>query len=566
MTTGKLDYYATRSGLPSGSLDDHMMAYFRGVSGLPAGTLGDHMMAFFKANSGLPSGTLSDHMRAYYQAQTGSTSSSLNDLQAAFFANPPSPGPGPITAGTTPTLVPAARTFSYNNVAELNTQMTLTPNVNTQLGDIVFAVIAGTNTTATVTPPGAGWTAIITKNITNSLYVWAWWRKRGIGETTYAFTFDNGAAGSVGALYVIARADLPSIVSAIANRSVDKTNTIPSITTTVANTLALALAAERTTADETGVTTVPAGWTELGFARQTATAIESIWGGTKLQAAAGATGTGDIVWPNTQTQNGQTITVGLPPKSLAARVTDIAHWAAQTDAYIVHRGASKTFPEMTKFAYDESVFYGANAIEISVWSSAAGTFWCIHDNDLTIRTNGAGNVTATADATLTGLLVNAGGTNNTGQVAQPLSKLSDVLAAYGDNVVVFIEAKSMYTVGADAAALATIIQAQPHWQNRFIWKQSGTSNLFAARPTGIKTWGYFFDADMAGSFSSKQAQFDYIGLDYNSSDATLTAAIATAGATRTIAHILSTTAQVTRFQGFGVHKFMCSDLSLVPAA
>jgi hypothetical protein len=556
---GELDYYSSRSGLPAGTLGDHKLAYFKAQTG-GSGSLADCMAQYFSSQG---KGSLAANQFAYYAAQTGAQGS-LADLMQAFYLNPPG-GLGPIVAGTTPTLTPSARTFSYNNVAELNTQLTLTPNANTQLGDIIFAVIAGTNTTATVTPPGTGWTAITVKNITNSLYTWAWWRKRGVGETTYAFTFDNGGAGSVGALYVVSRAASPSIVSAIVNRTVDKTNTIPSITTVVANTLALAIATERTTADETAVTTVPAGWTELGFARQTATAIETIWGGTKLQASAGATGTADIVWPNTQTQNGSTVTIGLPPKDLSARVTDIAHWAAQTDAYIAHRGFSKSFPEMTKFAYDEAVMYGANAIEISVWSSSTGTFWAIHDNDLTIRTNGTGNVTAATDATLAGLTVNAGGTGNTSQVGQPLSKLSDILASYGDNVVVFIEAKSMYTVGADAANLATVIKAQPHWQDRFIWKQSGTANPFAARPTGIKTWGYFFDTDM-GVFATQQSKFDYVGLDYNSSDATLTTAISSATPGRVIAHILSSPAQITRFQGFGVHKFMCSDASVVPAA
>lgn len=564
MTAGKLNYYATRSGLSAGTLVDHMFAFFKANSGLASGTLIDHMVAFYKLKTGAATGTLTDLMRTYFQQQTGSSSSSLDDLMAAFYANPPSGGP---VAGTTPVIAPTARTFSYNNVADSATLMTLTPNVNTQLGDYIFAVITGTTTPGTVTPNDTGWTAITTKQVSGSMNTWVFYRVRGVGETTYGFTFDAGGGNVVGALFVLARGSAVSF-GAGTNRAVDLTNVAKSLTTTADKALALAISTERTTTTEAAITSVTAGWTQLGFALQAGSALQTIFGASKVITPAGASGDCTIVYPNTQATNGWAIQAAISPKTLTARVTDITTWAAQTDAYIAHRGFSKTFPEMTKFAYDEAVAYGANAIEISVWRDSQGVFWCNHDNSLATTTNGAvtTNITDMTTAALAAVAVSPYQTQNTGQVTQLLTKLSDVLAAYGDNVVVFIECKDYDVVQAGVrAALLTYLQTFPHWADRFVWKQGGTGTKFAGVPAQMKTWGYYFDTDMA-SFASKQAQWTYVGLDFASADATLTSAIATAGAARTIGHILSLSSQVTRFQGFGVHKFMVSVESLVPAA
>jgi hypothetical protein len=98
---GEYEYYAARSGLASGSLSDHQLAYFANGSGLaPAGrySLADHRMAFHKAKlvgeALYFSGT--DLAYAYWSMVTGDLtgSRSVSDLKrAAIAGNLPPLGP-----------------------------------------------------------------------------------------------------------------------------------------------------------------------------------------------------------------------------------------------------------------------------------------------------------------------------------------------------------------------------------------------------------------------------------------------------------------------------------------
>ncbi len=95
MTTGKLDYYASRSGLTVGTLDDHMFAFYSDLSGLTAGSLNDHMLAYFKAQNADSTHDLKYQTYKFYDTQTGGLGGSMTDVQARFFGNPPAdPGGG----------------------------------------------------------------------------------------------------------------------------------------------------------------------------------------------------------------------------------------------------------------------------------------------------------------------------------------------------------------------------------------------------------------------------------------------------------------------------------------
>jgi PKD repeat protein len=238
---------------------------------------------------------------------------------------------------------------------------------------------------------------------------------------------------------------------------------------------------------------------------------------------------------------------------------------ADTNFYVAHRGFSSTFPEMTMEAYDQAFAWGAKAIEISVWPSADGTFWCTHNQNLSAATGGVfpNNIDTYTDAQLASALVIVPvGTEVSGQTSKPLTKLADVLAKYGTRLVIFIEDKTY----SHAAQLVPLITAIPGYQHRFIWKQDANGNpIGTATAAGLKTWGYLFYDEMATYFAGQQSKFDYFGLDYRCDDATCTSAIATAGGSRTIGHVIPSAAQATRMLGFGVKGLMNTGRSFTPA-
>lgn len=220
-----------------------------------------------------------------------------------------------------------------------------------------------------------------------------------------------------------------------------------------------------------------------------------------------------------------------------------------------HRGGSANWPEFSLRAYRESAkYWQVDAVEVSVWKSTDGTFWCNHDDSLSYTTNGAvtTNISAMNDAALAAVMVSPIHTDNTGQPSEHLATLQQV-SDFLPGVVIVIEDKSY----ANQVALMTFINANGG-AARFIWKQSGPGTRYPGSST-LKAWGYFFDSDMV-NFAAKQAQWDYVGLDYLSTDATLIPAIATAGATRVINHIIPNLTQANRMLGLGVRGLMIANV------
>jgi hypothetical protein len=541
----KYEYFKFISGLSgTPSLRDCEAAYF-GPAGGP--------LPFYRAANSSAAGSLRDNELIYLQTQTGKTGT-LADLRSLLYAAMSAA----VTAGVSPAALIARRSTPVR-VKGVSVSITVTPDASIQLGDWMIAVFTGTTPTASIAPP-AGWTVLRPYSVVGTLITAVFGKNRVAGETGYSFTPDSGVANA--AVDLIwgggGRPVSEWVVGALTNRAVDFTNKAVSITTTVDHTLAIVISTERTSATETDVTSVT-GATEFFFGVQSGTNLQTTLLAEINKSPAGATGDVTIVYPNTQAINGQALQIGIPP--YIGKISDIATWAAQPLAYIAHRGGSGNWPEMTKFAYDQSVLWGMTAVEISVWRSSDGTFIASHDQNLSRVTGTSLDIPTSTAAAATALNVTATGTNNTGQPVRAVAKLSDILAAYGDNVVIFIEDKSY----ANQAALITYLQTFPHWAERFIWKQSGTGTKYAI-PATMKSWGYFFDADMA-SFAAKQAQWTYVGLDYLSTDATLNSAIATAGASRVIGHILPSLASSTRLQGLGVKKFMVANVTdVVPAS
>jgi hypothetical protein len=162
----------------------------------------------------------------------------------------------------------------------------------------------------------------------------------------------------------------------------------------------------------------------------------------------------------------------------------------------------------------------------------------------------------TSDSTISGLTTTAAATDNTSQPREPLVRLSDILATYAGKRVIFIEDKTY----SHQTQLLNIMDANGG-PNCFVWKQDGTGNPNStAVSRGYRTWGYYFDSSMATAFPAKQALYTYVGVDYGSSDATLTSAITLAGPSRVIAHIIPNITQRNRLLAMGVSGLMIANV------
>jgi hypothetical protein len=241
-------------------------------------------------------------------------------------------------------------------------------------------------------------------------------------------------------------------------------------------------------------------------------------------------------------------------------LTEQLTWYGQgKKMFIAHRGLSANYPEETLYAYWAACLLGYQALEISVQKSSSGTFWAFHDSTTDRTTGVSGTISSMTDAQLTVLTNTAASTDRTSQPRRPVAKLSDLLAIYGGKRLIFIEDKTY----ANTNAVLDIMDANGG-TNWYVWKQAGPGTPFLGNSgRGYKTWGYFFDTDMAASFASKQSAWDYVGLDYNSPDGTLYPAITTAGAQRVIGHIIDSATQRDRFLAQNVRGMMVANAHTV---
>lgn len=88
---GEFEFFSTRSGLPSGTLTDHKMAYYA-IEGYPTGTLQDREYSFWLGETGLlrSDATYVDARFAYFKLFTVDDAD-IDSMMVAFYASPPAP-------------------------------------------------------------------------------------------------------------------------------------------------------------------------------------------------------------------------------------------------------------------------------------------------------------------------------------------------------------------------------------------------------------------------------------------------------------------------------------------
>lgn len=239
-----------------------------------------------------------------------------------------------------------------------------------------------------------------------------------------------------------------------------------------------------------------------------------------------------------------------------------------------HRGYSYSYNEETMLAYRAAAAAGVKILEVSCWQSSDGKFIASHDQNLSRVSGTSLDIPTSTAAAATALNVRGSiVTGNPTQPNRPVALLTDILDAFSETHVLIVECKQ----GSPAKQamidlLKTYTSTARPYTERFIWKADALGNKTAffdpAIAAGLHRWAYIFDADMAAQFATLVAsgKADMIGLDYNSSDATLTAAIAACRAAGIMptGHIIPSVAQRDRLLALGMDGMMISNVLARP--
>jgi len=517
-------------------------------------------------------------------------------------------------------LAPSRVGYTILNTSTTNT-MTLDPSTLSggsavATGHWMIAAFGLLNTTTTLTPP-AGWTAIKAIGVSAGTLRYAIYaRIRQSGDTSYAFTVDVNGAVSSATLMWGAGAD-PDIshwtVGTATGRTVDMHNTAVPLTTSYNHSLVLGLSFERTAAVEAGITSIT-GATEWYYVPQNSTThIQTIDVAYIADVSpAGATPSMEWIYPNTQTQNGFALQLAIPPVPSSSTISigypavlrtsggvnyngkmfywdgsaahdfsttlnnvftpmTVTQFMTQTPWFAAHRGFSNSYPEESLYSYRGATDWGIKAIEVSVQYSSEGTPWCFHDPTTTRTTGVTGTISSMTDAQI-GALTNLGTTasRNPSQPARPTAKLVDVLNLYASTHVIIIEDKTYTHTTAMLDMMDGYGTSGRPATEIFIVKAGVSSGswlwtMVSAR--GYHRWGYMFDNEMDTiAAAASSGKVDMIGMDYASSDATLTNGInlCIANGVMPTGHIINSIAQRDRLLGLGMKGLMISNKDVIP--
>lgn len=195
-----------------------------------------------------------------------------------------------------------------------------------------------------------------------------------------------------------------------------------------------------------------------------------------------------------------------------------------------HRGGSASYPEMSLFAYTQSVVRGYGVFEVSLARTSDGVWFGLHDQT-TDRTSGGtyGNASAQTWAQIQAQqnIIGPGG-------PQPYMRWEEIVAAYGETHIFVIDPK--YTLGSYRTEFLNMVSNDLN-TNRVIIKYTGpgsnaTALSTAAQALGFQTWGYFYAEDASaaqggnGNLQTWGPFWTLIGMAYGASQAIWDEAIA----------------------------------------
>jgi glycerophosphoryl diester phosphodiesterase len=168
----------------------------------------------------------------------------------------------------------------------------------------------------------------------------------------------------------------------------------------------------------------------------------------------------------------------------------VASLLAGDPFHIAHRGGGGDWPEMTAYAYSQAAAIpGLTSLEISVCLSADGVLVCSHDPTTERVTDVAYTIVEQDWDTLSSLSVTSRYTADPSQPSRPFTRFDEVVEAYIDRFVLFVEPKVPAAAEPLLAKMTSLNQPE-----RVVWKQWISSpNFAAAKARGFATWGYVLD-------------------------------------------------------------------------
>lgn len=535
---------------------------------------------------------------------------------------------------TVPTFVGAVQADGGSTGG--NTYTTSFATISPADGDYLVWAIMIEVTGATLTTAPAGWTQRYSSTSVGSRTVLIYDKIWHTGDAT-SLSYVKSTANADGNV-VAAYRGVSSLSYGTGQRRADQsptnsfTNTAPSITTTVADTLALGISLEATSAAETGTfqtvgPTMPSGWTQDYYKAQ-GTTIQTISLFHKAMSTAGATGDAIVTYQNTQASNGYAVQIGLvPPNTPSATpayagtgtfsATTLVNyavtapfsgsgaftaatgnsvpvtapfagtgaftasvgvtyainapfsgagtfsapaqrpvdtWMANTPMFVAHRGGSASWPQHTMYAYDQSAAWNPNlALEVSVWKSADGVWVASHDQN----TGTSGTWNASYDIPTTNWSVLSTVRSVTGNY--PMIRLTDVLDKYGNSRIIFVEDKP----NTDQTGFLNLLDSYAG-SARYVVKAyyDNHSMSLAAHARGYRTWGYYYNADVASS-ATTYTDWDILGLETSATTPNWTTM---KGYGRPVlAHIIQNTTQYAAAQAQSPAGYMVADvINVVP--
>lgn len=258
--------------------------------------------------------------------------------------------------------------------------------------------------------------------------------------------------------------------------------------------------------------------------------------------AAGATSPVTATYVPTQASNGMGVQIVIPTASAAAvertgtlaltlglsaaattpkppGFSSVAQMLATPGATWAHRGGSANWPEMSEYAYDQSVLAGYGALEFSAHRTSDGVWIGSHDPSLnrTSQTSGLPNISAMTWAQVQAYSnsLNAAGT------PRPYYRLIDFLDKYTPTHVCIVDPKNDVGRIAEFLAICDAHGGPSRIVVKFFGTGSGSTALAdAATAKGYETWGYFYQAGFEdGSLAADQNHWSILGMNFDASQA-----------------------------------------------